>query len=114
MQKAVAIPYVIALILGVVIIGILGYWFVSQGGKTVGVGVKAECDAKYQFNSYCATWKAEKFDSAKKPSWTDIACPEPDIYKCTSLLNCVIKGPNCDPDEVESGTLGPSKICCKS
>jgi len=55
MKKAVAIPYVIALILGVVVIGLLGYWFVSQGGKTVGEGDKAECQAK--IFSYCVQWQ---------------------------------------------------------
>ncbi|MBI2005326.1 MAG: hypothetical protein HYS80_01015 [Candidatus Aenigmarchaeota archaeon] len=51
MMKGVAIPYVIALILGVVVIGILGYWFVSYGGSAIGTGTQAECDAS-DFN-YC-------------------------------------------------------------
>lgn len=57
MRKAVAIPYVIALILGVIAIGILGFWFVSQGGKTVGEGSKAECQGK--IFSYCLAWDAQ-------------------------------------------------------
>lgn len=55
MKKAVAISYVIALILGVAVIGILGYWFVSQSGKTVGEGTKVECNSKLFL--YCNTLK---------------------------------------------------------
>lgn len=33
MKKGVAIPYVIALILGIAVIGLVGAWFVISGGR---------------------------------------------------------------------------------
>ncbi len=50
-MKAVAIPYVIALVLGVVIISIIGYWAVIQSGKTSSSGLSADCQGK--LFSYC-------------------------------------------------------------
>ena len=46
MKKAVAIPYVIALIIGVIVVTVLAYWFVSSAGKGTGVGKEAECTAR--------------------------------------------------------------------
>ena len=46
MRKAVAIPYVIALIIGVVVVAVLAYWFISSGGKGASVGKEAECTAR--------------------------------------------------------------------
>lgn len=45
MSKAVVVPYVIALVFGIMVIGVIGYWFVNQGGKTISTGSKTECDA---------------------------------------------------------------------
>ena len=42
-MRAVAVPYIIALVLGVAVIGLVGYWFISQGGKAVSTGTSAEC-----------------------------------------------------------------------
>lgn len=68
MKKAVAVPYVIALILGVVVVGLIGYWFISQGGKTVGSGSKAECQGKlFQF---CLTLR----DNSPKTNLWDPKC----------------------------------------
>lgn len=53
-RKAVAIPYVIALILGIIAIGILAYWFINQSGKTTSGGLQAECQAK--LFTYCNQW----------------------------------------------------------
>jgi len=56
-RKAVAIPYVIALILGLIVIAILAYWFISQSGKTTNVGTSAECQAKAF--SFCVQWQVK-------------------------------------------------------
>ena len=37
------IPYIIALILGVIVIALLGYWLIFSGGKGSKVGQEAEC-----------------------------------------------------------------------
>lgn len=83
-MKGVAIPYVIALVLGIVVIGLIGYWFISQGGKTIVTGSKAECDTKTA--SYCLAWK-NSFPN--KPQWNaDPKCEdksEPTENKCSDL-----------------------------
>ncbi len=53
MRKAVAVPYIIALILGVAVIGLVGYWFATTGGKFGGQSAKTVCDNK--FLQYCVT-----------------------------------------------------------
>ncbi|MBI2005167.1 MAG: hypothetical protein HYS80_00185 [Candidatus Aenigmarchaeota archaeon] len=53
MRKAVAVPYIIALILGVAVIGLVGYWFATTGGKFGGQSAKTICDNK--FLQYCIT-----------------------------------------------------------
>lgn len=50
-MKAVAVPYIIALILGVAVIGLVGYWFVSTGGKFGGQSAITICENK--FLQYC-------------------------------------------------------------
>ncbi|MBI1978780.1 MAG: hypothetical protein HYS62_01810 [Candidatus Aenigmarchaeota archaeon] len=47
MKKAVAVPYVIALVLGVAVIGLVGYWFVTTGGKFGGQSAKTVCDNRF-------------------------------------------------------------------
>ncbi|MBI1978652.1 MAG: hypothetical protein HYS62_01160 [Candidatus Aenigmarchaeota archaeon] len=89
MKKAVAIPYVIALILGIIVVGILGYWFVSQGGKTIGSGSAAECET-LKFN-YCKGFV----------QWdTKCGVIAPGITECNSCGNGKIDTPlgeECDP-----------------
>lgn len=113
MEKAVAVPYVIALILGVVVVGIVGYWFVSQGGKAVGAGTKAECDGKTQ--NYCQFWKNNfRFDLANRPtgfSWGS-SCPEPERSNCVALLGCKFGGDICGAGEICFDPFG--KICTTS
>ena len=75
MNKAVAIPYVIALILGLIAIVILAYWFISQSGKTTNVGTGAECQAK--LFSYCVQWQVK--DGSDGPQF--------DWGKCTPVVN---------------------------
>ena len=52
-MRAVAVPYVIALLLGVAVIGLVGYWFATSGGKFGGQSAKTICDNK--FLQYCVT-----------------------------------------------------------
>ena len=52
-MRAVAVPYIIALILGVAVIGLVGYWFASSGGKFGGQSAKTICDNK--FLQWCIT-----------------------------------------------------------
>ena len=88
-MKAVAIPYIIAILLGVAVIGLIGYWLISQGGKAVSTGTSAECQAK-QF-SYCVQWQNNDKDCMKNQP-QDITgtpnCTNPKIDYCQKLGLC--------------------------
>ncbi len=45
-MKAVAVPYIIAILLGVAVIGVVGFWFVSSGGKLSSQSSGLECDTQ--------------------------------------------------------------------
>jgi len=52
MRKAVAVPYVIALILGVAVIALIGVWFIMSGGKFGKSSTEIEC--KSAISIYCS------------------------------------------------------------
>lgn len=52
-MRGVAVPYIIALILGVAVIRLVGYWFTASGGKFSGQSAKTICDNK--FLQWCIT-----------------------------------------------------------
>jgi len=47
------VPYIIALIIGVIVVVVLAYWLVSAGGKGSNIGKEAECTARKV--EYCAS-----------------------------------------------------------
>lgn len=54
MKKAIAIPYVVAIILGIIIVGVIGYWlFLLYGG---GVGTASEAVCRSKLLTYCSEW----------------------------------------------------------
>jgi hypothetical protein len=71
MRKAVAIPYIIALIIGIVVVAVLAYWLISSGGKGSDVGKEAECTARK--TEFCATQLSEKREIVKEcdSTWSD-------------------------------------------
>lgn len=87
MRKAVAIPYVIALVLGVIVIATLAYWLISQAGKTTDTGSSVECKAKTF--SFCVTWQnADPKCETSKPTEID-GCDVPkDNAVCKNLGLC--------------------------
>ncbi len=52
-KAAMPVPYIIALIIGVIVVAVLAYWFVTSGGKGTSIGTEAECTARKL--EYCAT-----------------------------------------------------------
>ena len=115
MKKAVAIPYVIALILGIAVIGLIGYWFISQGGKTIATGLQAECD------SLCVAWRSSGFNI--KPTGIDQKCPGKDYSKCALDLGCSFvsisgsSGPiptSCPANQINYGVKDGKSVCCTS
>lgn len=85
MLKAVAIPYVIALILGVIVIGILAYWFVSQSNKTTNVGASTECQGRVF--SYCIQWQNNNNCGNDKPEPLT-GCGTPEKSDCEKIGIC--------------------------
>ncbi len=55
-MKGVAVPYIIAILLGVGVIGLIGYWFFVSGGQ-FGTGV-ANQQCRTDFQQSCQTWVA--------------------------------------------------------
>ncbi len=45
MRKGVAVPYIIAILLGVAVIGLVGYWFFLTGGKLGTTSSEANCQS---------------------------------------------------------------------
>ncbi len=62
MKKGVAIPYVIAILLGIAVIGLIGFWLFKSSGifgtKTV------EQDCRNKFLRWCQDWFADGYDKA--------------------------------------------------
>lgn len=54
MKKGVAIPYIIAIILGVAVIGLVGYWLFFSGGQ-LGKGVATQ-QCRADFREACTEW----------------------------------------------------------
>lgn len=82
MKKAVAVPYIIAIVLGIAVIGLIGYFFFSEGGKTTTTGEQAKCQS--QRFSYCVQWQASGKDNQPMFDWG--SCEEK--YKITSADQC--------------------------
>lgn len=97
MKKAVAIPYIIALIIGVIVVAVLAYWFISSGGKGIDIGKEAECTARK--TEYCASQTAdvwnkmvEKCGDNKFKIVPDSKNPGKSIHQCYSFCSTIIPG----------------------
>jgi len=53
-MKAVAVPYIIAILLGVGVIGLIGYWFFVSGGQFGGGVASQQC--RTDFLQSCQRW----------------------------------------------------------
>jgi hypothetical protein len=98
-MKAVAIPYIIALILGIVVVGVIGYWLFVVGGTGPGQASVTQCNAKK--TTWCADWAREGFrdedfdgfrDKPPAPEWdsfargcTALGVEEPEELECRSI-----------------------------
>jgi len=54
MRKGIAVPYIIAILLGVGVIGLVGYWLFISGGQFGGASSKQQCENK--FSLWCSQW----------------------------------------------------------
>ena len=108
MRKAVAVPYIIALILGVAVIALLGVWFVMSGGKFTTQSGKSLCDNK--FLQWCTTkGPTDTYDTFK--TGTECANVDGNYQRCNQVLGtCKAKDAACTTvAECCSGTCTSSK-----
>jgi hypothetical protein len=58
-KGAVPIPYIIAMLLGIAVVAILGYWFFVLGGQWGGEVTLQRCRSKAV--SYCTMWQGNGY-----------------------------------------------------
>jgi hypothetical protein len=88
-NKGIVVPYIIALILGIAVIGLLGYWFFVLGGRFGGEAHVTDCDA--MMTSYCQEWKNACYNIENKPiqpNWEAGGCTPPgdDASECKAVV----------------------------
>lgn len=57
MKAAMPVPFIIALIIGVIVVAVLAYWFISSGIKGSDIGTEAECTARK--TEWCVTQRSD-------------------------------------------------------
>jgi len=62
----IPIAYIIALVLGVIVLGLLAWWIFSGGQTWTSVASESVCRSKLSF--YCNSWKINTYDTAKRPN----------------------------------------------
>jgi hypothetical protein len=62
------VPYIIALILGIVVVGILGYGFFILGWRIPGLSNQGNCQTKV--TEWCSQWSKNDYDSNNMPADT--------------------------------------------
>ena len=67
-SKAVAVPYIIALVLGIGVLGLVGYWLFTSGGKFGGEALSAQCNSQKLIFCQGGGWKSE---CGAQPSQTE-------------------------------------------
>jgi len=89
-MKGIAVPYIIAVLLGIAVIGIIGYWFFFLGGSLGGEVSAQDCNRK--LITYCSLWLAQGYGDTPA-EWdtyakgcTQINIGEPDDKECNRLL----------------------------
>ncbi len=69
-KGAIPVSYIVALLLGIAVIGIIGYWFFFLGGEWGGEVTLNTCRSRAY--TYCASWQAVGYSE-------DASTCEPDI-----------------------------------
>lgn len=103
-MKGIAIPYVIALILGIIVVGVIGYWFFVLGGQGGGAGLETMCRAKAI--SYCTGWNLNGYDPNKLPDGAEFFNQNPE---CRNIQKDPFTGSKLEPDSCRK-LLGQIKI----
>ncbi len=85
-KGAVPIPYIIALLLGIAVVAILGYWFFVLGGQWGGEVTSETCRTRAL--TYCTGWQLVGYgydDDTEEPDvrWFSEVYPECESYETT-------------------------------
>jgi hypothetical protein len=77
-KGAVPIPYIIALLLGIAVVAILGYWFFVLGGEWGGEMNLQKCTVRA--HTYCSSWQLGNYGNSETevptPGWYAIVYPK--------------------------------------
>ena len=93
-KKGIAIPYIIALILGIIVIGVVAYWLII----TPPPKERSECEAKKSI--WCNSWMAVGFIGTTPPigAWdsyapgcTALGVPAATKYDCRVLTDTILR-----------------------
>ena len=68
MMKGIAVPYIIALILGIAVVALLGYWFFILGGTFSGKASLTDCQTKLR--TFCFEYSATGYTPTQ--TFTDV------------------------------------------
>ncbi len=77
-MKAVAVPYLIAIVLAVIVLGVIAYWFLTTSGK--GGSFTSESFCKGRLLQYCSELRTQRI-SADIDFYSDKYAKECSIYK---------------------------------
>ena len=78
MMKAIAVPYIIAILLGVGVIGLIGYWLFVSGGQFGKGAATQQCRADYQ--QACNEWAGTGY-LGNKPTYGGVFIANSDCEK---------------------------------
>ncbi len=87
-KGAIPIPYIIAIIFGIVVIAIIGYWFFTTAGDIGSASQQADCEtALFEF---CISWIREgeankPFDHKVVEDCGPLDIGVPTFAQCTSV-----------------------------
>lgn len=64
MRKGVAVPYIVGIVLAIIVIAVVGFFFISNAGKVSQTGSGVECTAKKV--QYCSSQSASDLTDLNK------------------------------------------------
>ena len=101
-KGAMPVPYLIAIIIGIIVIGVLVYMFVTKTGIFAGFSGEKECYARAE--AYCMEWSLH--------GWTDDRCGEGESG--CEFVEFKVKAPECKQFAFVTELDGPAgKDWCK-
>ena len=69
LKAATPVPYIIALIIGIIVVAVLAYWFITSGKKGSDVSSEVECTARKA--EWCVTQTSTAETAADKVCLAD-------------------------------------------